>query len=96
MSVALVPVKSLSAGKSRFLSQLSRESVEVLCVAMLEDVLAALLAAPSLERVVVATPDDRVAAAAEIGYPVPAKCGDLPGVRRSSCRCNRTFPVASD
>jgi 2-phospho-L-lactate guanylyltransferase len=65
MSVALVPVKSLSAGKSRFLSQLSRERVEVLCVAMLEDVLSALLAAPSLRRVVVATPDDRGAAAAE-------------------------------
>jgi 2-phospho-L-lactate guanylyltransferase len=65
MSAALVPVKSLAAGKSRFLSALSRERVELLCLAMLEDVLAALLAAPSLDRVAVATPDERVAAAAE-------------------------------
>jgi len=65
VSAALVPVKSLAAGKSRFLSALSREHVEQLCLAMLEDVLTALLAAPSLDRVAVATPDDRIAAAAE-------------------------------
>jgi len=65
MSVALVPVKSLSASKSRFLSELSRDRVELLCVAMLQDVLSALLDAPSVGRVVVATPDDRVAAVAQ-------------------------------
>ena len=65
MSAALVPVKSLSAGKSRFLGSLDRAQVERLCLAMMEDVLTALLAAPSLDRVAVATPDDRVAAAAE-------------------------------
>ena len=61
MSAAVVPVKSLAASKSRLLPDLSRGDLEALSLAMLEDVLTALLATPALERVAVATPDDRVA-----------------------------------
>jgi 2-phospho-L-lactate guanylyltransferase len=61
MTAAVVPVKSLGAGKSRLLPELSRKHLEALSLAMLEDLLGALQATPSLIRVAVATPDDRVA-----------------------------------
>ena len=61
MTTAVVPIKSLAAGKSRLLPELRREQLEALCLAMLEDLIVALQAAPSLERIAVATPDDRVA-----------------------------------
>jgi len=61
MNAAVVPVKSLSASKSRLMPELDRDELEQLCLAMLEDVLGALLATPALGRVAVATPDDRVA-----------------------------------
>lgn len=65
MSIALVPIKRLSAGKSRLHPRLSREQLEALSVAMLEDIVEALLAAPSVSRVVVVTPDQAVVATAE-------------------------------
>jgi len=61
---AVVPAKSLSGAKSRLLRQLSRSTVERLCLAMLCDVVDALRAVPTLARVVVVTPDEAVAAAA--------------------------------
>ncbi len=61
MTTAVVPIKSLEAGKSRLLPELSRIHLEALSLAMLEDLLSALLATPALLRVAVATPDDRVA-----------------------------------
>ena len=64
MSTALVPIKELAASKSRLLAELEREELANLSLAMLEDVLAALLATPALRRVAVATPDSRVADAA--------------------------------
>ncbi len=64
MSAAVVPVKELAASKSRLLAELTREELAVLSLAMLEDVLAALLATTGLQRVAVATPDERVAATA--------------------------------
>ncbi len=64
MSAAVVPVKSLAASKSRLMPDLSRNALEALSLAMLEDVLHALLATPAVERVAVATPDERVAATA--------------------------------
>ncbi len=64
MNAAIVPVKSLAAGKSRLLPDLSRDELEALALAMAEDVVAALLATPELDRVAVATPDVRVADAA--------------------------------
>ena len=64
MSLALVPVKSLAASKSRLLPTLSREELEHLSLAMLSDVVEALCGVSSLDRVVVATPDATVAQAA--------------------------------
>jgi len=64
VSLAIVPVKRLEATKSRLLPPLDGAQRETLALAMLRDVLAALLATPSLDRVFVATPDEDVAAAA--------------------------------
>ncbi|MBW2382056.1 MAG: 2-phospho-L-lactate guanylyltransferase [Deltaproteobacteria bacterium] len=61
MNAAVVPVKSLAASKSRLLPELSRDELDALALAMVEDVVRALLATPALGRVAVATPDDRVA-----------------------------------
>lgn len=61
MNAAVVPVKSLSDSKSRLLPELSRAELDALALAMVEDVVRALLATPALSRVAVATPDDRVA-----------------------------------
>lgn len=63
-SVALVPVKSLAASKSRLLPHLGAEAARRLSAAMLADVLEALLAVPTLSRVAVVTPDREVALAA--------------------------------
>ena len=57
MITALVPVKDLDRSKSRLLPHLGAETARRLAVAMLEDVLGALLAVPALGRVVVVTPD---------------------------------------
>jgi 2-phospho-L-lactate guanylyltransferase len=64
MSAALVPVKRLVESKSRMLPQLDAAGREALCLAMLHDLLCALIATPSLDRVAVVTPDSEVAAAA--------------------------------
>ncbi len=64
MIVGLVPVKSLDAPKSRLRPKLGAEGVRALTLAMLGDVLEALLAVPELARVAVATPDSTVARAA--------------------------------
>ena len=61
MSCAVVPVKALSASKSRMLPDLDRTQLETLALVMLEDVLAALCAVPFLDRVVTLTPDATVA-----------------------------------
>ena len=57
---AVVPVKTLAAAKSRLLPHLGAEVARRLSVAMLEDVLAALLAVPALGRVAVVSPDAEV------------------------------------
>lgn len=68
MNAAVVPIKNLAAGKSRLHGALEREQVEALCLAMMQDVVAALVAAPPIDRVVVATPDPGAAKAArELG-----------------------------
>ena len=61
MSCAVVPVKALSASKSRMLPDLDRGQLETLALVMLEDVLAALCAVSSIDRVVTLTPDATVA-----------------------------------
>ena len=64
MNAAVVPIKTLAAGKSRLHGVLERDHVEALCLAMMQDVVAALIATPSMDRVVVATPDASAADAA--------------------------------
>jgi len=71
VSAAVVPVKRLSSAKSRLLPELPREALSQLTVAMLVDVVAALRATPSLERVAVVTPDAEVAREAERAGAVP-------------------------
>jgi 2-phospho-L-lactate guanylyltransferase len=61
---AVVPVKSLDAPKSRLRPHLGEQGVRELTLAMLADVLEALLAVPELSGVAVTTPDARVAEAA--------------------------------
>jgi 2-phospho-L-lactate guanylyltransferase len=65
MIAALVPVQSLAAGKSRLAGALPRGALERLALAMLGDLVEALRGAGELERVVVVTPDARVADAAD-------------------------------
>jgi 2-phospho-L-lactate guanylyltransferase len=64
MIAALIPVKRLDAAKSRLWPKLPRASVERLTVAMLEDVVDALLAVRALGTVVVVTEDESAASAA--------------------------------
>lgn len=64
MIAALVPGKRLDAAKSRLRSALGPAEIEDLVIAMLGDVLEALLAVPELGRVAVVTPDADVAKAA--------------------------------
>ncbi len=65
MTAAVVPVKSLAAGKSRLATALGRAGAEALSLAMLEDVVVALRALPELTVVAVVTPDETVARTAE-------------------------------
>jgi 2-phospho-L-lactate guanylyltransferase len=64
MIAALVPVKRLHAAKSRLRPGFAPAVLEQLTLAMLEDVLGALCAAPELTSVLVVTEDERVADAA--------------------------------
>jgi 2-phospho-L-lactate guanylyltransferase len=61
---AVVPVKGTGAWKSRLHPALGAEGARRLALAMLEDVVEALLEAPSVARVAVVTPDAEVAAVA--------------------------------
>jgi 2-phospho-L-lactate guanylyltransferase len=65
MIAALVPVKRLELGKSRLRSRFARADIERLSLAMLGDVLTALLSVPALDPVAVVTEDSRVARAAQ-------------------------------
>ncbi|MEE2673418.1 MAG: 2-phospho-L-lactate guanylyltransferase [Myxococcota bacterium] len=64
MTLALVPVKRLADTQSRLLAHLAPQARESFALAMLEDVIAALLGAESIGRAIVLTPDESVAAAA--------------------------------
>jgi 2-phospho-L-lactate guanylyltransferase len=61
MNVALIPVKRLSVGKSRLLPELGNEQPGALILAMLEDIVEALTASTSVQRIAVITPDRDVA-----------------------------------
>lgn len=94
MPAAVVPVKSLAAGKSRLAAALGRGPAEALALAMLGDVLAALRAVPALDVVAVVTPDRDVAeAAARAG--ARALLGDDPGLDASLARAARELAPAA-
>ena len=58
MTLAIVPVKRLADTKSRLLAHLDAPQREAFALAMLQDVIGALLGASSIKRTVVVTPDD--------------------------------------
>ncbi|HEX5067389.1 MAG TPA: 2-phospho-L-lactate guanylyltransferase [Myxococcota bacterium] len=81
MIAAVVPVKSLDASKSRLAAR-DREWARDLSLAMMGDVVEALRAVPTLERVAVVTPDPQVAQAAEAAG-AEALLRDAPGLNAS-------------
>lgn len=96
MPAAVVPLKSLAAGKSRLAAALGRAHAESLALAMLEDVLAALDRVPGLDAIAVVTPDAGVAeAAARAG--ARALRGDDPGLDAALARAARELgPACTD
>ncbi|MGD9868193.1 MAG: 2-phospho-L-lactate guanylyltransferase, partial [Hyphomicrobiales bacterium] len=62
MTVAVVPMKPLSEAKRRLSTVLDDKSRRRLAETMLRDVLAGLRSAPSVQEVLVISPDDAVAA----------------------------------
>jgi len=65
MLTALVPVKALELSKSRLRNLLPPEIIRELALAMLRDVLTALLETPGIDRIAVVTPDATVASVAK-------------------------------
>ena len=65
MIAGVIPVKAPGGAKSRLLPHLGRDAVERLQLAMLGDVVEALIGVAGLARVAVVTPDPSVARAAE-------------------------------
>ena len=78
MIVAVLPIRGGEQAKSRLAGLLSAEERKGLALAMAEDVLTALAAAPALDRLLVVTGDAVVAALARrfgadvLGEPRPA------------------------
>jgi 2-phospho-L-lactate guanylyltransferase len=95
MSAALVPVKSLAATKSRLAAVLPRAELARLSLAMLQDVVAALRAAPSVSRVAVVTPDADVAEAARSCGAEPLLCAEA-GLNPSLDAGTRALRLAVD
>jgi 2-phospho-L-lactate guanylyltransferase len=93
MTAAVVPVKSLAAGKSRLAAALGRSGAEALSLAMLEDVVTALRGLPGLAAVAVVTPDETVALAAEHAG-AQALRGDDPGLNEALVRAARELGAA--
>jgi len=83
MTLAVVPVKRLAAGKSRLAPQIARADLEALSLAMLLDILAALEQTPSVSRRAVVTPDAEVAEAAEAAGAIAVLRPDDPGLNES-------------
>ncbi len=82
MIPALVPAKALRSGKSRLRATLGSEAAEALAVAMLRDVVSALVAAERVGPVAVVTPDPALAdVAKDLG--AFALLGDDPGLNAS-------------
>ncbi len=82
MNAALVPLKTLEAGKSRLSGLLPRDAIEGLSLAMLGDVLEALGEVDAVDERVVVTPDPAVGRAAEAAG-ARALVRDDPGLNAS-------------
>jgi 2-phospho-L-lactate guanylyltransferase len=61
LSIALIPVKRLEQSKSRLLAHLPDERRQALTLAMLADLIEALVSTDGLDRIAVTTPDSVVA-----------------------------------
>ena len=97
MTLALVPVKALSAAKTRLVAHLDRPRVERLSIAMMGDVLEALQGVEALREIAVVTPDSEVARAAASHGARPLLRDD-PGLNASieaACRELAPSPDAS-
>ncbi|MBW2291038.1 MAG: 2-phospho-L-lactate guanylyltransferase [Deltaproteobacteria bacterium] len=82
MSLAIIPIKHLSKGKTRLSHRLERRDLQQLCLAMLTDIVRALQQTPSIERVAVVTPDASVAECAGAAGAI-ALLRDDPGLNES-------------
>jgi len=95
VTTALVPVKRLAATKSRLFGDRDGAAREALAIAMLRDVIAALLAARSVARVVVTTPDADVGAIAR-GCGAEALVRDDPGLNAALDAAARALDLGSE
>jgi 2-phospho-L-lactate guanylyltransferase len=93
--VAVVPVRGLPAGKRRLAALLDVDDRNALVLAMLDDVVAALVAAESIERVVIASRDSEArdeAARLMVGF---LDQTDLrPGYNRAVANAQEALPAA--
>jgi 2-phospho-L-lactate guanylyltransferase len=84
---ALVPAKSLFEAKGRLASALTEAERRELALAMLTDVLTALLAVRQLDRVSVVSPDDDVRSlASSLGAPPIAESANVTGINQALVR----------
>ena len=95
MSLAIIPVKHLSMGKTRLSSRLGRSDLEHLCLAMLRDIVQALQEPPSVDRTAVVTPDESVAECARAAGAIVLLRAD-PGLNESIGAATREFAAAGE
>lgn len=95
MSLAVIPVKHLSKGKTRLASRLERKHLEQLSIAMLKDIINALQATPSIDRVAVVTPDSSVAECATAAGAI-ALLRDDPGLNESIDAAQRELAARNE
>lgn len=95
MSLAIIPIKHLSRGKTRLSSRLERSQLELLSLAMLKDIVEALQQTPSIDRIAVVTPDESVAACARTAGAIALLRTD-PGLNESIDAATRELAAAGE
>lgn len=95
MSLAIIPIKHLSKGKTRLSHRLERGELEQLCLAMMTDIVMALQQTPSIERVAVVTPDASVAECARAAGAI-ALLRDDPGLNESIDAASRELAAPDE
>lgn len=94
--VALVPVRGLPAGKRRLAAELSIEQRNSLVRAMLDDVVAALLQAESIDRVVICSRDAAAHEEADrLGVDFLDQADQRPGYNAAVARAQAEFAEAA-